>query len=153
MTGKRQRATTTARANKPMKHETVSVQATCASSPVAAATRVGALLLTALVVAACGPEPDGYAVQRQQRTQAQPIPVPSAASVFQPNAPPPATYGPRITIERIAVMRDDIAYNNVRGLYIIRDTQTGAEYIGVSGIGISETGSHSAGKTRTRDER
>lgn len=37
--------------------------------------------------------------------------------------------------------------------YIITDTKTGTEYIGVSGIGITETGSHQAGKARVADER
>lgn len=48
---------------------------------------------------------------------------------------------------------DESAYGNVRGVYILKDRATGKEYIGVSGIGISERGSHSAGKTTVSDER
>ena len=48
---------------------------------------------------------------------------------------------------------DESAYGNVRGVYILKDRVTGKEYIGVSGIGISERGSHSAGKTTVSDER
>ena len=33
---------------------------------------------------------------------------------------------------------DSNAYNSRRGIYIIKDKRTGTEYIGVSGIGISE---------------
>lgn len=46
----------------------------------------------------------------------------------------------RVTVERIGVVRDDIAYLNRRGIYIIKDKKTGKEYIGVSGVGISELG-------------
>lgn len=60
---------------------------------------------------------------------------------------------PRITVERISIFADKLAYGNERGIYIIRDAATGKEYIGVSGIGISETGSHQSGKVRQSDER
>lgn len=59
----------------------------------------------------------------------------------------------RITVVQIGVVRDDLAYNNRRGIYIITDKGTGAEYIGVSGIGVSELGSHSTGKATAGDER
>lgn len=60
----------------------------------------------------------------------------------------------RITVKRIAVIDDKIAYENRRGIYIIMDNQTGKEYIGVSGIGITESASHtrSSGKTITTVE-
>lgn len=54
----------------------------------------------------------------------------------------------RIEITRIGVIPDGLAYGRQRGLYIIKDTKTGCEYIGVSGIGISEVGSHQSGKDR-----
>lgn len=64
---------------------------------------------------------------------------------------------PRFTVTRIAVIEDNLAYSNRRGLYQIIDTETGKEYIGLSGVGISELGSHSVhvGKTTTQspDER
>jgi hypothetical protein len=56
----------------------------------------------------------------------------------------------RVIVERISVIYDDIAYRSARGVYIIKDLQTGKEYFGISGIGISELGSH--GKAQ-RDER
>lgn len=59
----------------------------------------------------------------------------------------------RITVERIAVIQDSIAYEGKRGVYVIRDTQTGKEYFGISGVGVTELGSHSIGKTRAEDER
>lgn len=61
--------------------------------------------------------------------------------------------GSRISITRVGVIKDDLAYGERRGLYIIKDNQTGVEYIGVSGIGISEIGSHLGGKVISRDER
>lgn len=59
----------------------------------------------------------------------------------------------RVSIERIGVIEDNLAYNNRRGIYIITDKKTGKEFIGVSGVGISETAGHSTGKTSVRDER
>lgn len=61
--------------------------------------------------------------------------------------------GSRIKVKLVNEIRDPIAYNSVRGVYIITDTKTGIEYIGVSGIGISEIGSHANGKSRRMDER
>ncbi len=38
-------------------------------------------------------------------------------------------------------VNDPDAYGQKRGVYILTDTATGKEYVGVSGIGISELGS------------
>ncbi|MGL5280533.1 MAG: hypothetical protein ACRC8W_02035 [Plesiomonas shigelloides] len=60
----------------------------------------------------------------------------------------------RVTVRKISEFRDTLAYDDYRGVYIITDKDTGREYIGVSGIGISEIGSHGCGKGCTRqDER
>ena len=63
----------------------------------------------------------------------------------------------RIKVTKMSEFRDGLAYDNWRGVYLIRDKQTGREYIGISGIGISEVGSHSqlVGKVQqqVRDER
>lgn len=55
--------------------------------------------------------------------------------------------GKRFRVERVEVFRDLLAYDDKRGIYIIRDKETGREYVGVSGIGITEIGSHSCGKS------
>lgn len=65
--------------------------------------------------------------------------MPSADTPMQKQLP---VESQRIQITRIGVIEDDLAYHERRGIYIIKDTQTGAEYIGVSGVGISELGSH-----------
>lgn len=65
----------------------------------------------------------------------------------------PVTASARISVTRIGIIEDSLAYSSRRGIYIITDTKTGKEYVGVSGIGISELGSHSAGKTVVGDER
>ena len=44
----------------------------------------------------------------------------------------------RFSIKRVSVFRDDLAYKGNRGIYVVVDTQTGKEYVGISGIGISE---------------
>lgn len=59
----------------------------------------------------------------------------------------------RVEITRISVFYDDLAYDGKRGVYLIKDKDTGKEFIGVSGIGISELGSHSSGKAHHSDER
>ncbi len=59
----------------------------------------------------------------------------------------------RIVVKRIAVIPDDIAYSDYRGVYLITDKKTGKEYIGLSGVGISESGSHQSGKASISDER
>lgn len=60
---------------------------------------------------------------------------------------------PRFSVSRVGVFKDDIAYDGRRGVYVMIDNKTGQEFVGVSGIGISELGSHSAGKSMIRDER
>ncbi len=63
----------------------------------------------------------------------------------------------RISVTKMSEFRDGLAYGHWRGVYLIQDKQTGQEYIGISGIGISEVGSHSqmVGKVpqSVRDER
>lgn len=43
----------------------------------------------------------------------------------------------RFIITRVQVIRDDLGYNNQRGIYIIKDNVTQTEYVGISGVGIS----------------
>lgn len=66
----------------------------------------------------------------------------------------PAHSDGRFQITRVAVIEDSLAYGDRRGVYVIRDTKTGKEYVGVSGVGIADTGDHQAGKNaRVTDER
>lgn len=58
----------------------------------------------------------------------------------------------RIQVTVMGQFPDSIAYNGVRGIYLIRDTETGKEFFGVSGVGISELGSHGK-NNNTQDER
>jgi len=62
----------------------------------------------------------------------------------------PEEIGLRYEIRRVGVFEDNLAYENKRGVYEIIDTKTGKEYFGISGIGITEVGSH--GKSE-EDER
>ena len=57
------------------------------------------------------------------------------------------------SISRVGVFKDDLAYNQLRGIYEIIDNKTGKKYIGVSGIGICELGSHRVNKADVPDER
>jgi hypothetical protein len=95
------------------------------------------VIFAALILIACGPEPD-MAMHSRQRQAAPVAPVPD---------------GERVTVERIGIFRDELAYGNRRGVYVIRDKATGREFIGVSGVGIAETGTHQSGKISIQDER
>ena len=59
---------------------------------------------------------------------------------------------PRYEVKRVAVFKDELAYNEKRGIYEILDKETGKTYFGISGIGITEVGSHNAGDTAVEDE-
>ena len=57
-------------------------------------------------------------------------------------------------VRRVATFRDDLAYDSRRGIYVLTEKSTGREWVGISGIGISELGSHTCGKgCVTGDER
>lgn len=56
----------------------------------------------------------------------------------------------RFQVVRVSTFEDRLAYGNVRGIYVIRDSVTGKEYVGISGVGISELGSHTV-RTNKRD--
>lgn len=58
----------------------------------------------------------------------------------------------RVTIKKLGTFSDTSAYSNWRSVYLVTDTETGQEFIGVSGIGIAETGSHGCGKSRCSHE-
>ena len=91
------------------------------------------LLVGPILLSACAPEPD-----MAMRTQ-KPAELKSAE----------VGGGDRITITRIGIFQDTLAYGDRRGVYLINDSKTGKEYLGVSGIGISEIGCHwvSTGKS------
>ncbi|UGO53154.1 hypothetical protein HAZELMIKA_64 [Klebsiella phage vB_KaeD_HazelMika] len=92
-------------------------------------------LLTALALTGCD---DSTRVPREQRGKVQ---VTTAESG-------------RVQVRKISEFRDDLAYDDYRGVYIITDTETGQEFIGVSGVGISAIGQHNCGKSCWRkDER
>lgn len=94
---------------------------------------------TFALLAGCGPEPTMQMRSLEQERQQRSV------SAMDSNQ--------RIQVTRIGVFRDETAYQNRRGVYVIVDKQTGREYIGISGVGISEVGDHPAGKSRVRDER
>jgi hypothetical protein len=70
-----------------------------------------------------------------------------------PDVPLSTSTSTRFQVTRVGTFKDTGAYDNRRSIYIIVDTKTGKEFVGISGIGISETGSHMVGKVNTEDER
>lgn len=94
------------------------------------------IMAAALALAGCG-RPDAH--YQEQRDRMVPI---EAAN--QPG---------RFIVSRVQIIADELSYNSKRGVYTIKDTVTGKEYVGLSGVGIAELGSHSSGKTTVTDER
>lgn len=94
------------------------------------------ILLAGLALTGCQPE---ATMQMYERTA-----TPANGVAFADN---------RFKVELVGTFKDRLAYDGLRGIYIITDTKTGQELVGLSGIGISELGSHSSGKTRHSDER
>lgn len=75
------------------------------------------------------------------------------APVESKNAATVVTQDGRITVTKIGTMVDEDAYNDKRSIFILVDLKTGKEFIGMTGVGISETGMHSSGKSSATDER
>ena len=67
----------------------------------------------------------------------------------------PEKAGSRYGVKRVAVFEDSLAYEGKRGIYEITDNKTGKVYFGISGIGITELGSHRAvaGEIIVEDEK
>lgn len=80
---------------------------------------------------------------------------PDTTSQFEPveMTPDHAVEGNRFEVRFVQKVRDSIAYHGERGVYVIIDRETGKEYVGLSGVGISETGRHQVGKSMVSDER
>lgn len=55
-------------------------------------------------------------------------------------------------VVKIQEFRDELAYENVRAIYVITDKDTGQEYIGLSGVGIVEVGRHGCGNGCSRED-
>lgn len=79
------------------------------------------------------------------------MPTTGELKQYTANAAQPAPA--RFRVQMVASFVDKLAYGDVRGVYVITDTTTGQEFVGISGIGISELGSHQSGKVRVGDER
>lgn len=88
-------------------------------------------ILLVLLLAGCGPKPD------------------TAMHIQSPATVPERVVEGPVQVTRIGVIPDELAYGNKRGIYRIYDRETGKRYIGISGIGISEVGSHTESRGKT----
>jgi hypothetical protein len=61
--------------------------------------------------------------------------------------------GGQFEVKIVGEFYDRFAYNSYRRIYLMVDRRSGREYVGISGVGISEVGSHPSGKTTQQDER
>jgi len=93
------------------------------------------LIASLLVLWACGPDVD------------------TQLNVSHPEAPVNMPSSPRFQVTRVGVFEDGLAYYGKRGMYVIVDNQTGREFFGVSGVGVTELGQHPVGKSYSEDER
>src|ERR1700744_5997335 len=69
-----------------------------------------------------------------------------------PTVNAPVQSSTRVIVEYAQAVQDTHAYDGYRTIFIVKDTVTGQEYIGMSGMGITELGVHPAGKTQAPDE-
>lgn len=109
------------------------------SSHLSALTRVAPLCL---LLAGCN---EDYRAHYEQEASAKPVAV--ATPIER------GSTRDRVRVTRLSVFKDDLAYNGYRGVYLIHDEETGVDFIGVSGVGIAELGSHRSGKATHEDER
>jgi hypothetical protein len=94
------------------------------------------LAIIVLILIGCGQD-HGYAQQDSKRY--------AVGATDQPG---------RFEVQSVQIIHDSLAYDGERAVYLMKDHQTGKEYIGLSGVGISEIGSHACGKgCTTEDER
>lgn len=103
------------------------------NKPVAVALMVSVAILAIVALTGCD---DSTRVPREQRGKVQVT----------------TTESSRVQVRKISEFRDDLAYDDYRGVYIITDTRTGQEFIGVSGVGISAIGQHNCGKGCYRED-
>ncbi len=68
-------------------------------------------------------------------------------------APETSSYKGRFKLELVDYVSDSIAYGSRRGIYILTDTKTEQQFIGISGVGITQIGSHTSGKSTYSDEK
>lgn len=108
--------------------------------------RITILAMVSLLAACC--DKNDMACKREEAAAEATEYVAIAPPIVQDQKPD------RITVTRVKVIADSLAYGGQRGVYLIKDNETGEEFIGVSGVGVSTLGSHSCGKGCTqRDER
>jgi len=105
-------------------------------------------ILCTCLAAGCCSEGDVACKREEATSQAS-----RYVSESAPKAEVPIEDHPRVVVTRIDVVADSTAYSGRRGVYVIKDTVTGREFIGVAGVGISEVGDHQSGKVRVQDER
>jgi hypothetical protein len=97
-------------------------------------------LVSLALLAGCD---DAMEPQYSQQSVARPVAVAQPVELGR---------GERVQVTRLSVFKDSLAYDGKRGVYLIRDTETGAEYIGVSGVGIAQVGRHHCGKNCVRED-
>lgn len=100
--------------------------------------------ISAILLVGCGCDGKDAACSAEQK---------SARTAYTYVTPDDSKQLDRVKIERISISIDALAYGGQRGIYIITDSKTGKEFIGISGVGIAETGSHRSGKQTIQDER
>lgn len=110
-----------------------------------------AIIALAALLAGCISEAEKAEYERQnsQRRAAITLPAEKPSNFVQQKAPEPPPE--RFEVVRVQRIKDYMAYNNERGVYILKDKETGREYIGLSGVGITELSRVYCGKACTKE--
>lgn len=105
-----------------------------------------AALVTAISLAGCmsDKEKAEYARQSSQQRATIQLPTEKPNNFVQQKAPEPPPE--RFEVVRVQVITDYLAYNNTRAVYILKDRKTGQEFVGLSGVGITELNRVTCGK-------
>lgn len=96
------------------------------------------VVATLIVLSGCMSESERAEYDRQKSQQRANIKLPTEKPNNLVQQKSPESKPERFEVVRVQVVKDYMAYNNERGVYVIKDSQTGAEYVGVSGVGITE---------------
>lgn len=98
----------------------------------------GLLVIAALLLAGCGKVEVITAEEANARALSDKLREQRQAQLDNPTPVGVYPHAERFSLQRAVVVQDSVAYQDRRAVYVLVDSVTGKEYIGVSGIGITE---------------
>lgn len=109
------------------------------------------LFVAILALAGCMSEAERAEYDKQASQRRAVIQLPSEKPPIFVDEKKPAPPPERFEVLRVQVITDYMAYNNARAIYILKDRETGREFVGLSGVGIAELGRVTCGKACSKE--